>query len=194
MCSENKFTSLLYDISLCRTVHFFLKVYQVKTWYSHNETDHFKSDNFLLAPSHIKTCKRPTVLFTNGIKWMKFKWVIRALFRPGIDMLLGRSDHKWTALTRQFTPGIRMRLNMSLEWPLVIESHFSALYANKHVVNTWLIQQTMQRNITGMSVVISYIFMNLGTLCAADTAPLPGDVQSLLRVNLYIERGSENTF
>lgn len=30
---------------------------------------------------------------------------------------------------RQFTPGIGMRL----QWPLVIRSHFSALYANKHM-------------------------------------------------------------
>lgn len=36
---------------------------------------------------------------------------------------------------RQFTPGIKMRLNMHLEWLPVIRSHFPAQHANKHVHN-----------------------------------------------------------
>lgn len=34
---------------------------------------------------------------------------------------------------RQFTPGIKLRLNMRLKWPLVSGSPFPALYASKYV-------------------------------------------------------------
>lgn len=51
-----------------------------------------------------------------------------------VDAVL-KVDAVLTSLVRVFPPCIRMSLHIHFEWPLLIESHFPALYANIHVLH-----------------------------------------------------------
>lgn len=88
----------------------------------------------------------------SGVLWNN----CMSLFTPGIKMHLGWSITSGQLQVCLFTPGTGMRLHVSLEWPLVTQSPFPALYADKHAHNFPLQMPNKLLFLNGGSFVLLY--------------------------------------
>lgn len=90
---------------------------------------------------HSLTCRRKSYMFHESLQIVdSFPLPVRSAISPHLLECIFNVLNCWQCIKMRISLASDQRctslLHMSLDWPLVIRSYFSALYADQHVGNT----------------------------------------------------------